>query len=288
MKFVNFTQGSPEWIEWRRAGIGSSDIATIMGSNPYATPYTLWEEKCGRSKNFEGNQYTEFGKKWEPIAVEKAALKLECVFNPVCVEDEISIFKASLDGYDAKHKIVLEIKSPATPSTLEKAKDPANHERWIMQLQWSMGIVGAEKGYLGIWDVQEQEVILFEHFPDRDLFLIMQKRAQEFWEHVKCFTSPEHSSDDYVEVESEELKELLIQYESVTKDMRGLKEKQDELKASIVEYGDDGNFKCGHYKICRTAPRKSYDLEKMKEDGIDIEKYLKPPGIGFYRIMCPK
>lgn len=288
MKFIELEQGSPEWLEWRKGGIGSSDIATIMGSNPYATPYALWEEKCGVAKNFEGNQFTEFGNKWEPVAVEKAAFDLYCDFKPVCVEDEISIFKASLDGYDKKQKIVLEIKCPATPVTLEKAKDADTHEKWIMQLQWSMGIVGAERGYLGIWDAAEEKVILFEHFPDRDLFLIMQSRAQEFWEHVKCFTPPDQTAADYILVDDARLEDLLEEYQTVSQDISALDKEKKRLKNEIVEYGDDGNFKCGGFKICRTAPRKSYDLEKMKEDGIDIDKYLKPLGIGYYRIMCPK
>ncbi len=44
MKIIDLEQGTPEWLEWRKNGIGSSDIATIMGANPYQTPYQLWEE----------------------------------------------------------------------------------------------------------------------------------------------------------------------------------------------------------------------------------------------------
>ena len=36
-----------EWLDYRRAGIGSSEIATIVGLNPYETPYQLWRRKIG-------------------------------------------------------------------------------------------------------------------------------------------------------------------------------------------------------------------------------------------------
>ena len=39
--------GSPEWLELRKQGIGGSEIGTILGFNPYESPYTLWHKKLG-------------------------------------------------------------------------------------------------------------------------------------------------------------------------------------------------------------------------------------------------
>ncbi|WP_308006141.1 YqaJ viral recombinase family protein, partial [uncultured Porphyromonas sp.] len=36
-----------DWLESRTEGIGASDIATIVGLNPYETPYSLWRRKLG-------------------------------------------------------------------------------------------------------------------------------------------------------------------------------------------------------------------------------------------------
>ena len=36
-----------EWLELRKAGIGSSEVATIVGLNPWETPYQLWRRKLG-------------------------------------------------------------------------------------------------------------------------------------------------------------------------------------------------------------------------------------------------
>ena len=36
-----------EWLEYRKSGIGSSEVATILGLNPFETPYQLWRRKIG-------------------------------------------------------------------------------------------------------------------------------------------------------------------------------------------------------------------------------------------------
>ena len=39
-----------EWLEHRKYGIGSSEVASILGLNPYETPYQLWRRKKGLDK----------------------------------------------------------------------------------------------------------------------------------------------------------------------------------------------------------------------------------------------
>ena len=34
-----------EWLEHRKSGIGSSEVASILGLNPFETPYQLWRRK---------------------------------------------------------------------------------------------------------------------------------------------------------------------------------------------------------------------------------------------------
>lgn len=36
-----------EWLEARKDGIGASEVATILGLNPWETPYQLWRRKIG-------------------------------------------------------------------------------------------------------------------------------------------------------------------------------------------------------------------------------------------------
>lgn len=38
---------SPEWLAERSAAIGGSDVAVLLGKNPYKSAYTLWAERLG-------------------------------------------------------------------------------------------------------------------------------------------------------------------------------------------------------------------------------------------------
>ena len=36
------------WLEKRRLSIGGSDAGTLLGLNPYTSPYALWAEKSAK------------------------------------------------------------------------------------------------------------------------------------------------------------------------------------------------------------------------------------------------
>lgn len=50
-----------QWLENRKSGIGSSEIATIVGLNPYETPYQLWLRKTGQVPPKEENFFMKAG-----------------------------------------------------------------------------------------------------------------------------------------------------------------------------------------------------------------------------------
>lgn len=43
----HFEPNSPEWHELRRAGIGASEIAAVVGLSPFESPFSLWHRKKG-------------------------------------------------------------------------------------------------------------------------------------------------------------------------------------------------------------------------------------------------
>jgi len=70
----------PNIAEAHRTGIGGSEIATILGINPFCTPFQLFLEKTGRLPAFEGNENTRAGKVMEHVIgvmyAERAGVKL--------------------------------------------------------------------------------------------------------------------------------------------------------------------------------------------------------------------
>ena len=55
------TANREEWRKLRSGYIGGSDAAVVVGLNPYASAYSLWAEKTGRTAGFAGNLATEAG-----------------------------------------------------------------------------------------------------------------------------------------------------------------------------------------------------------------------------------
>ena len=39
------------WLEGRRTGIGGSDVAAVLGLNPWKTPLDVWNDKLGLSED---------------------------------------------------------------------------------------------------------------------------------------------------------------------------------------------------------------------------------------------
>lgn len=62
-----------EWHKRRFAGIGGSEVATVLGLNPYQTKKSLWDVKTGRTVAFAGNNNTYWGHVLESVVADEYA-----------------------------------------------------------------------------------------------------------------------------------------------------------------------------------------------------------------------
>lgn len=154
MKLVRLNQGSPEWLLWRRGGIGGSDAATILGISPFedATIPNLMREKVEgweRPRNFAMKQ----GTRLEPTARVAYQRAVSCVAPPVCVEhDAASWMRVSLDGLCSNHAVIaterldwiLELKVPGWESHSQAL---AGHvpDYYMPQCQWQLLVTGLDR-----------------------------------------------------------------------------------------------------------------------------------------------
>lgn len=68
----NFENGSPEWHELRKTGIGGSDIAAICNASPWTSPFALWAKKTGRiDDTFTPSEAAEWGNRLEAVVLDK-------------------------------------------------------------------------------------------------------------------------------------------------------------------------------------------------------------------------
>ena len=292
MKIISFSDGQSgkDWLDWRRNGIGASDIGVITGSNTYKTPLALWDEKCGFKKSDAINSAMAHGIANEGVARNWVNKNHKLELKPLCLEDnEHSFFRASLDGYDSEKKVLAEIKCPISEKILNNAKENQNIPLyWLHQVQWQIMLCKPIRAFVAIWDYRTKSCTTIECFAEPKLQEEMREKAMEFWRMVRVGTPPKPSSKDYTHVDNPELKKLLLEYQELDKIIKDSDTRKKDLRSKIVEYGDDGNFMCDGFFITRCAPRVNYNFEKMKEDGINIDGYIKKNnGIGFYRISCP-
>jgi hypothetical protein len=131
-------QGSPEWLEWRRSGIGGSEIfslacrarhwlkdrpALVAAVSPTNTPPTwvstprrIWMDKMGLLPPLKNNPHLERGHRVEPLVRELAEYTWNTKLTPVCgYADGAPYCRVSLDGYSEDAGILIEVKAPWKP-----------------------------------------------------------------------------------------------------------------------------------------------------------------------------
>ena len=107
LEIIRLEHNSPEWLNYRRTGIGGSDAAAILGLSPFKTNVEVWEEKVGlrEPKDISDNPAVKYGKEAEDIRRQLFALdypELEVTADKTVVYRRGFMF-ASLDG-DLKKK----------------------------------------------------------------------------------------------------------------------------------------------------------------------------------------
>lgn len=115
MRIVNYLeQNTPAWEKWRVRGIGSSDSAVLWHGEHFGmTIYDLWKDKVGQGKQKPESYAMTRGKRLEGQVRETYERLTGFKAEPVCaLHAEYDFIKASLDGWNAEHGVIPEIKCP--------------------------------------------------------------------------------------------------------------------------------------------------------------------------------
>lgn len=205
MKAIKLKHGSPEWLEFRKSGIGGSDASAILGCNPYKSNVSLWEEKCGlkEPKPITCAEAVEYGLKAEKPLVELFKLdypeyKVIIPKNKVYIHDNGFMF-ASLDGElehkKAKVKGILEVKTSTIFASMHREKwaDKIPQNYYIQVLHY-LAVTGYEyailKAHLISSDDDGNKRITTKHYyidaedVKEDIDFLIEKET-EFWQSVK-------------------------------------------------------------------------------------------------------
>jgi len=100
-----------EWHEERKKYLGASEVATILGANPYSSPWEVWAVKKGLIEPFGGNEVTKLGQRIEPVLLDYAEDDLGELDRDVPVPHPSVPLRATLDGQVKASGDVVEAKT---------------------------------------------------------------------------------------------------------------------------------------------------------------------------------
>lgn len=143
-----------EQLKNRTEYIGGSDVAIIMGTSPFKTPWQLLLEKARIVPNrFKGNKYTEVGNVLEPKIQE--ALSIKNVDEITYEKQYFEVpFAGHIDGLSQTEDILYEIKV----SSGDLNKVLKTYEYQI-------------RTYMFLTDLNQAELVLLQRSKDVDRYL---------------------------------------------------------------------------------------------------------------------
>lgn len=191
-------QRSTDWFEWRKKGIGSSDVSAILDLSPYMTRYQLWRIKTGLDPQVVDNAATYRGRKFEDKA--RACFELQSFkeYEPKIFQSEQYPFmRVSLDGWNEEEREILEIKVPGK-NTLLLAANSEIPDHYKAQIQYQMFVANAKKATYFAFDPDLELGFSIHVDPDLSFIKVMVDRVIEFWKLVQKRQAPEMSERDYL------------------------------------------------------------------------------------------
>lgn len=277
MKKIELEQGSQKWLDFRKNKIGASDAPIILEVCPFKKPQQLWEEKVLNKTQHISSAMT-FGTKYEPEArdyVNKESNKnfVPCVYQSEKYEWQI----ASLDGYDASSKEILEIKIPQE-RTLRKAFNGDLNEYYKIQIQHQFAVCNeAESARLVIYnklcpDLPQELTVYFKR--DKRIEKKLLQKESEFYQKMMDFEPIEQLQ--YIHTKefdkaAKNWKEAKERYDTIIEEM-------EKYKQRLLDLCQDQDSQGAGLTIKKIKRQGSVDYKKMTKDyNIDCEKYRKNP-----------
>jgi putative phage-type endonuclease len=192
---------SQEQLEFRKRGIGSSDIAAICGEDPNKSALDVWIDKTGRGGTWETNDQAELGHMVEPILAARFAARhgVEVETLTTMAHPDVPFAVATPDRWIRNTRELIETKNVGY-RMMRRWRGPAGSYATPpyvqIQEQWQCFVTGT----LGVWTVALLGGRDFyeERFDaDTEFAAALVSVAERFWEdHVLTGIPPEPDASE--------------------------------------------------------------------------------------------
>ena len=281
---ITLTQGSPEWLEFRRKSIGASCASIIMDANPWRNKLDLYNEMVN-GHSIELNDAMKRGMALEENARIWCEKELEaCLFPVVMRHGFIPFMHASFDGMSMDESIAVEIKCPGM-KTHEMAKKGSIPEYYKWQMYHQMEVGNLDFMYYCSYMSDDDAVII--RF-DRDDSMIEKYMIEldKFWkDHIEPKNPPTRIKNDEERIVIDEsygdrfdrlkanldlrayLKQHIAEFEKLVAD----------LEENIIKECQGSSIEIGSFKVTKYQVKGSVQYDCIPElKTIDLEAYRKP------------
>lgn len=293
-----------EWLRIRRQYIGGSDAGAIMGMNPYKSAFTLWGEKTGAVKEFEGNTITEVGAFLEEFVAEQftraTGLKVQrCNFT--LVNDLYPWACANVDRMVIGEDAILECKTTNSMVNVKKFRNGEYPEQWYCQMTHYLGVTGKKRAYLAVLS-ECRNFYVYQLERDEDEIAALMRSEEIFWDKVQRNIPPAPDGSDGTAAAIAEMCGAsngetieLPGIETLMERRMMLKDTSDKLKDQIGEIenqiklamGMNEKAVCGKWNISwKSQQRSTFDKDKFLADHPEsgIEDYFKVTESRVFRV----
>lgn len=171
-------QGTQEWKEWRRGGIGGSDAPAILGLSEKSDILDIFLDKVYGIEKPVPDFISRWGREIEAKVRARYSLKTDCDFKPA--QAEIGFLRASADGWNSLIKVGIEIKGCSESN----AKSENIPEKFMVQCQQNIKVFGAKywillRSHNGI-EITENKIIQNKRYWGK-----CETKLRKFWERVE-------------------------------------------------------------------------------------------------------
>jgi len=286
-------QNSDEWHAWRQEGIGASEANIIMGKSKFMTVKQLWDLKVnGRRKDEkESNNFAaDKGHRLEPK--NRAMHELETGMNfpdTLAISSEYPFLRASLDGYNSKHKIAAEYKYVGE-ADFNQVKSGKMLDKYYPQVQQQLFVTGSLVNHFRVMTEEKDNngKAIKEKYKYCGLNIDFDKKYVveellpalfKFWDSVKNKKELVLSKDDVLTIKDNDLKKTLTKYRNVKEKLKELTDLEKQLKSEIfkISLSHHNKVACGNAKISQTIGEDKliFDHKKFESENPIGKDYFK-------------
>lgn len=259
------------WLQERSKGIGGSDVATVLGLNPYKTPLSLWEEKTGKTKGSPAGEAAYWGTTLEDVVAKefskRTGMKIQRVnfllstgengwmrgnIDRAIVNEQIAKTvrvnkpeKAAETGLMLSTDVGLECKTanafmadkwgPSQEAEIVSGNVVTEHQiplYYETQIQWYMAVTGIETFYVAVL-IGGQDYRMYEVKRDEDVIDAIVSKCRDFWENhvLKDIPPAPVNVDDIKKMYSRDNGEMAEATNEQAIDIGELRNLKEQIKA---------------------------------------------------------